>query len=90
MSAQTPPGVSPEVEGANDMGMPEQPVGTPPKEILDIFEQHIMGEQAMHQGGQKVPVKGIGSPSKKPIGGITAPRNVNPNKLTGGEGVGNV
>jgi hypothetical protein len=65
---------------------------TPPQEILDIFHQHIMGEQAMHQSGSLVPVKGkgVGSPSKKPIGGITAPRNVNPNKLTGGEGVGNL
>ena len=65
---------------------------TPPQAILDLFHQHIMGEQMQHQGGQKVPVKGggIGSPSKKPIGGITAPRNVNPTKLTGGEGVGNL
>jgi hypothetical protein len=71
--------------------MPEM-VGTPPEEILDIFHQHIMGEQQIHQGGNLVPVKGNGGApaSKKPIGGITAPRNVNPNKLTGGEGVGNL
>ena len=70
----------------------EMMTGTPPQDVLDIFHEHIMGEQMQHQGGNKVPVKGgaPGSPSRKPIGGITAPRNVNPLKLTGGEGVGNL
>jgi hypothetical protein len=75
----------------------QAPAGTVSPQVLAIFKQHIMGEQAEHQGGKRTPTKAGGkgaskggkhggSPSKKPVGGMTSPKQVNPLKMTGGEG----